>query len=233
MTRHWQVTPVVTEPWLQLGASTTGLPCALTPRSIPHVASNAPRQKGTTSTAPILEYPLPAGPFDVVGLDLLQFRRSTQGSGYILVCVDHFSRFVVLAPLRDRSAVSVADELVSHLIFPYMTPRVLLTDNGTEFKNQVVADIYFQYGVKQTFITTHHPASNGLVERTNREILEILRHLSGNLHETWEDWRSQVAANIISSVNSFTGKTLITWCLGAIRSFHMTFFCNPLSLVQP
>ncbi len=28
--------------------------------------------KGTTSTAPILEYPLPAGPFDVVGIDLLQ-----------------------------------------------------------------------------------------------------------------------------------------------------------------
>ncbi len=36
--------------------------------------------KGTTSTAPILEYPLPAGPFDVVGIDLLQLPRSTQGS---------------------------------------------------------------------------------------------------------------------------------------------------------
>ncbi len=27
--------------------------------------------KGTTTTAPILEYPLPAGPIDVVGIDLL------------------------------------------------------------------------------------------------------------------------------------------------------------------
>ena len=163
--------------------------------------------KGTTTTAPILEYPLPAGPFDVVGLDLLQLPRSIQGSGYILVCVDHFSRFVVLAPLRDKSAVSVAHALVSHLICPYTTPRVLLTDNGTEFKNQVLADICSQYGVKQTFITAHHPASNGLVERTNRKILEILRHLSGQLHETWEDWLPQVAASINSSVNSSTGKT--------------------------
>ncbi len=32
--------------------------------------------KGTTNTAPILEYPLPAGPFDVVGIDLLQLPRS-------------------------------------------------------------------------------------------------------------------------------------------------------------
>ncbi len=57
--------------------------------------------KGTTTTAPILEHPLPEGPFDVVGLDFLQLPRSSQGSGYILICVDHFSRFVVLASLRD------------------------------------------------------------------------------------------------------------------------------------
>ncbi len=62
--------------------------------------------KGTTSTAPILEYHLPAGPFDVVGIDLLQLPRSTQGSVYILVCVDHFSRFVVLAPLRNTSGTA-------------------------------------------------------------------------------------------------------------------------------
>ncbi len=159
--------------------------------------------KGTTSTAPILEYPLPAGPFDIVGLDLLQLPRSTQGSGYILVCIDHLSRFVVLAPLRDKSAVSVAHALVSHLTCPYTTPRVLLTDNGTEFKNQILADICSQYGVKQMFLTAHHPASNGLVEHTYRKILEILRHLSGDLHETWEDWLSQVAASINQSINQW------------------------------
>ncbi len=59
----------------------------------------------------------------------------------------------------------------------------------------------------QTFVTAHHPASNGLVERTNRKVLEILRHLAGHLHETWEDWFSQVAAFINGSVNSCTGNT--------------------------
>ncbi len=54
--------------------------------------------KGTTQTAPILEYPFPARPFDIVGTDLLQLPCSIQGSTYVLVCVDHFSRFTVLAP---------------------------------------------------------------------------------------------------------------------------------------
>ncbi len=88
--------------------------------------------KGTIHTAPILEYPLPAGPFDVVGIDLLQLPHSIQGSIYVLVCIDHFSRFTVLAPLSDKSATTVAHALVSHLICPYTTPRVLLSDNGTE-----------------------------------------------------------------------------------------------------
>ncbi len=71
--------------------------------------------KGTTQTAPILEYPLPAGPFDVVGIDLLQFPRSIQGSTYVLVCVNHFSHFTVLAPLPNKSATAVAHAIVSHL----------------------------------------------------------------------------------------------------------------------
>ncbi len=41
-----------------------------------------------------------------------------------------------------------------------------------------------QYNIKQTYITAHHPASNGLVERTNRKILEILRQLAGKFQET-------------------------------------------------
>ncbi len=146
----------------------------------------------------------------MVAIDLLQLPRSTQGFVYILVCVDHFSRFVVLAPLRNKSSVTVAHAIVSHLIRPCTTPRVLLSDNCTECKNQILGDICFQYNIKQTFITAHHPASNRLVElveRTNRKVLEILWHRAGHLHETWEDWLSQVAASINGSVNSSTGKT--------------------------
>ncbi len=129
--------------------------------------------KGTTQTPPILEYPLPAGPFDVVGIDLLQLPRSIQGSIYVLVCFDHFSRFTVLAPLPNMYATTVAHAIVSHLICPYTTPRVLLSDNGTEFKNQALRDICIQFHVQQTFLTLHYPASNGFVERTNREVLRF------------------------------------------------------------
>ncbi len=76
-----------------------------------------------------------------------------------------------------------------------------------QFKNQVLKDTCTQFSIKQTFITAHHSASNGLVELTNWKILETLRHLSEKLHESWEDWLSHVAASINESVDSSTRKT--------------------------
>ncbi len=46
-----------------------------------------------------------------------------------------------------------------------------------------------------------------MVERTNRKILEILRHAVDTTQEAWQDWLSQVAASINGSVNGSTGKT--------------------------
>ncbi len=84
--------------------------------------------------APILEYPSP----DVVSINLLQLPPSHRGSRYLLVCVDHLSRHVVLAPVKDKSARSIAHALVTHLICPYSTHRVLLSDNGAEFRNHLI-----------------------------------------------------------------------------------------------
>ncbi len=171
-----------------------------------HIAQclSCAQTKGTTKTAPILDYSLPAGPIDTVAIDFLQLPHSRQGSTYALVRVDLFSRFVILTPLPNKSAPVVAHAIVSHLIRPFTTPRVLLSDNGTKFKNAVLASICDQYNIKQNFITAHHLAFNGLVERTNRKVLDILFLFTGKFTNTWEDWLPHVATSINSSLNSFT-----------------------------
>ncbi len=95
MMRQLQVKRAVTEPWPQLGASTTGLLCALMLRSTSHSASLVLKQKVLPLLPRFMNILFQLNP--LVGIDLLQLPRSTQGSAYILVCVDHFSRFVVLA----------------------------------------------------------------------------------------------------------------------------------------
>ena len=82
-----------------------------------------------------------------------------------------------------------------------------MSDNGTEFRNNLLEEVSKQFGVKQCFTVSYHPASNGLVERANRKILEVLRPVVGKLLETWEDWLPHVAASINSSVCESTGKS--------------------------
>ncbi len=121
--------------------------------------------------ARVYEY-LPADrPWDVVSIELLQTPASQQGFVYLLVCVDLLSRYVALAPLKHKSVKFVAHALVTHIFCPYSAPRVLLSDNGTEFRNQLLEGISNQFLVNHCFIVIYHPASNGFVERANRIML--------------------------------------------------------------
>ncbi len=104
------------------------------------------------------------------------------------MCVEHLSSYVILAPHKDKTAGAVAHAPIANLFCRYSTPRVLLSDNGTEFRNALLEEICRQFNIKQTFTVTYHPASNGQVERANRKILDALRPVVGGLLEIWEDW---------------------------------------------
>ncbi len=74
-------------------------------------------------------------------------------------------------------------------------------------KNEVIAEICSQFSIIQCVTAPYHPASNGLVERANRKILEALRHVTAGLEDTWEEWLPHVAASINSTYNSSIGET--------------------------
>ncbi len=152
--------------------------------------------------APILDYPPPDQPWDVVSIDLLQLPASHQGSKYLLVCVDHLSRYVVLAPIKDKSAKSIAHTLITYLSCPYSTPRVLLSNNGAESRNKILEEI-----CKQFSLVSQHPTSNSLVEWANRKILEVLHSAVTCLLDTWEGWLPYVGASINSSMCESTGQS--------------------------
>ncbi len=154
----------------------------------------------------ILQYPPPSRPFDTVSIDVLQLPPSYQGSKFLLVMIDHFSRYVILAPLKEKPARAVAHAIVSKLICEYSAPRVLLSDNGAEIRNKILAEICSQFGIRLTFTVAYHPVSKGLVERSNRKILEILRPIVAGHLWTWEGWIPKVAA-INASVCKSTGQS--------------------------
>ncbi len=91
--------------------------------------------------APILQYLLPERSWEIVAIELLQLPASHQGSRYLLVCLDNFSRFVILVPLQNRIIEVVAHALITNLFCLYSTPRVLFSDIGTEIRNALLEEI--------------------------------------------------------------------------------------------
>ncbi len=83
----------------------------------------------------------------------------------------------------------------------------MLSDNGADFRNAVVAQICSKFGIIQTFTAAYHPASNGLVERANRKILEVLSPIVNDLFDNLEDWLPNVTASLNSSLNDSTVKS--------------------------
>ncbi len=100
----------------------------------------------------------------------------------------------------------MAHALVTHLFCPFSTPQVILSVNGAELRDAVVSEICSRFGIKQTFTAAIHPASNGLVERANRKILEVLRFIINDLLDNWEDWLPHVAASLNSTATESTDK---------------------------
>ena len=79
--------------------------------------------------------------------------------------MDHWSKFHVLFPLARKSAAEVGLNL-QNLVFSYLgTPRILHSDNGREFVNEIVSDVAKSWPGKVTIVNgrPRHPQSQGLM----------------------------------------------------------------------
>ena len=52
---------------------------------------------------------------------------------------------------------------------------ILRSDNGSEYKNQQFASFCQTYGMLQQFTIPYNPSQNGVSERMNRTLLDIMR----------------------------------------------------------
>eukprot|EP00732_Lithocolla_globosa_P004156 Lithocolla_globosa_v1_NODE_3676_length_1609_cov_4.326255.p4 type:complete len:103 gc:universal NODE_3676_length_1609_cov_4.326255:1315-1007(-) len=94
---------------------------------------------------------------DQVNVDLIgEFDPPSEGHRYIMVLVDVASRFCWLRPLKDKSAAAVADELL-RIVGDFGWPRILASDNGTEFANSVLDKVVKLLSMEHILSTPYHP----------------------------------------------------------------------------
>lgn len=113
-------------------------------------------------------------PFQLVSIDFLHMEKSSGGHEYILVVMDHFTKFAQAYPTRHKSGETAAECILMTLSSDlasqsaYITTKVanLITNFLSSCKNDVPSRT-----------TPYHPEGNGQAERFNRTLLSMLRTL--------------------------------------------------------
>src|SRR6266540_947842 len=101
-----------------------------------------------------------------------------EGNRYIVVAMDYFSRWPEARPLKMANADTVATFLYEEIICRFGAPRILQSDRGTHFVNELIQRLTRRFRIKHSLSSPYHPQSNGLVERFNKTLCEGIAKLA-------------------------------------------------------
>ena len=137
-----------------------------------------------------LLHPIPVGePFNQIGIDFVgPLPITPSGNKYIIVAMDYLTKWPEAKPVPSATAEQVATFLYKDIISRHGCPNRILSNQGTHFKNRMIAHLLQKFKIKQIFSTPYHPQTNGLVERFNRTLCEALAKLSNDHKDDWDQY---------------------------------------------
>ncbi|KAG4061423.1 hypothetical protein PC123_g3730 [Phytophthora cactorum] len=160
---------------------TTGIPSVR--KGIGTLCGGCMKEKQTVTAFPSRSMTKTKRVLELVHTDVMRPMRTptTGGAKYVLTFVDDYSRYVAAYFMKNKS--EVASKLKEFKGF-YENQwggggrmKCLRSDNGMEFVNNKVADIWQRNGIVHQRTVPYSPQQNGVAERMNRTIMEKARSM--------------------------------------------------------
>jgi transposase InsO family protein len=124
-------------------------------------------------------------PGEHISIDTATFTMSEAGNVHALIVVDVCTRFVFLEAIPDKAATTIAGRLFK-LFCLIGFPKILQSDNGSEFVNQINHALLKIMGIDHRLTTPYHPRANGLAERNVRKVKDLLPKLIAGQTPLWD-----------------------------------------------
>ncbi|XP_063590528.1 uncharacterized protein LOC134767457 [Penaeus indicus] len=143
--------------------------------------------KGKIRKAPMVQMPIISKPFSRVAIDIVGpiSPPSSRGHKYMLTLIDMATRFPEAVPLRNIDSVTVAEALLT--IFARVgIPKEILSDRGTQFKSDLMAEINRLLSIKALYTSPYHACCNGTVERFHAVLKAMLKKLCSERPHDWD-----------------------------------------------
>ena len=119
---------------------------------------------------------------------------TSRGNRFILTCIDMLTGLTVAILIKDKSASTVCDAYRAHIYCTFGGSARILTDNGTEFKNEQMDKLCKQLDIQRVYSPVYTPEANGRLEAWHRFFKAcVAKHIRGNAAE-WDKVVPLVAA---------------------------------------
>lgn len=164
------------------------------------------RKSATNQRAPLVPIATSA-PLELVCMDFLTLERSKGGYQHILVITDHFTRYAQAVPTTNQLAKTTAAALYNNFIVHYGIPERIHSDQGANFEGKIIQELCQIMGMKKSRTTSYHPMGNGMCERFNRTLLNMLGSLEQQQKENWKAFVGPMVHAYNSTRHESTGQT--------------------------
>ena len=140
--------------------------------------------------APLKPIPVADEPFSKLVIDIVgPLPKSKNGFKYLFTIMCSATRFPEAIPLRSIDSKNIIEALKKFFSFVGL-PRVIQSDQGSNFMSHNFAKFLKDLGIKHVTSTVYHPQSQGMLERFHQTFKNMLRMFC---HENDKDWDQYVS----------------------------------------
>ena len=116
------------------------------------------------------------GPFMKWGIEYVTCNPvSARGHKYIIVAVDHFTKWVEATPTFKDNGEIASFFVFNQIIARFGIPKVIVIDHGSHFQNDMMTELTTMLGFRLEHSSPYYPQANGYVEAVNKTLTTILK----------------------------------------------------------
>ena len=131
--------------------------------------------------------------------------ETVHGKKHILTFVDALSKYAIAVPLADLKTDKIQWAIMSSVITKHGTPRILYTDKAAQFLSGEFQKMMGMLHIEHQMSPAYHHQANGLVERFNRTIQEMLRMYNNKEGNNWDEHLDMVVFAYNTMKHATTG----------------------------
>ena len=126
---------------------------------------------------------------------------------FLVVGINYFIKWVETEALATITEKNVRNFVWKNIICRYTIPRVLVSNNGKQFNNDIFRNFCSLLGIKNHYLSPAHPQANGQVEVMNQSLLKIIKTRLEGVKGIWSDELLSVLWAYRTTTRMPTGET--------------------------